>query len=76
MRLKDFIAEITLENLEIKKDWRTLAEYRKAMRSMFYDIHRTVIKTVERAEYSISHILGILEISKSWFYSHMDFSPS
>ena len=45
------------------------------MKSMFYDIHRTVTNAVERAGYSITRILGILGISRSWYYSRMDFSP-
>ena len=34
------------------------------MRSLFYDIHRTVANTVERAGYSVSRILSMLAISK------------
>ena len=45
------------------------------MRSLFYDIHRTVVNTVERAGYSVSWILSMLGISRSWYYSQMDFSP-
>ena len=45
------------------------------MKSMFHDIHRTVMNAVERAGYSISRILGILGISRSWYYSQMVFSP-
>ncbi len=45
------------------------------MRSLFYDIHRTVMNTVERAGYSISRILSILGISRSWYYSQLSFSP-
>ena len=45
------------------------------MRSLFYDIHRTVARTVERSEYSISRILLMLGISRSWYYSQMSFSP-
>jgi len=45
------------------------------MRSLFYDIHRTVARTVERSGYSISRILFILGISRSWYYSQMSFSP-
>jgi hypothetical protein len=45
------------------------------MRSLFYDIHRTVMKTIERSGYSISRILSLLGISRSWFYSQILFSP-
>jgi len=45
------------------------------MRSLFYDIHRTVMNTVERAGYSVSRVLSMLGISRSWYYSQMDFSP-
>jgi transposase InsO family protein len=45
------------------------------MRSLFYDIHRTVMKTIERSVYSISRILSMLGISRSWYYSQMDFLP-
>jgi len=58
-----------------KKDWRTLEEEWTDMRSLFYDIHRTVMKAVERSGYSISMILSMLGISRSWYYSLMDFSP-
>ena len=45
------------------------------MRSLFYDIHRTVMNTIERSGYSISRILSILGISRSWYYSQLSFSP-
>ena len=45
------------------------------MRSLFYDIHRTVMKTAERFGYPVSRILLMLGISRSWFYSQMSFSP-
>jgi hypothetical protein len=45
------------------------------MRSLFYDIHRTVMKEVERSGYTVSRILLILGISSSWYYSQMSFSP-
>ena len=45
------------------------------MRSLFYDIHRTVVNTVERAGYSVSWILSMLGISRSWYYSQISFSP-
>ena len=45
------------------------------MRSLFYDIHRTVMNTMERLGYSISRILSILGISRSWYYSQLSFSP-
>ena len=39
------------------------------MRSLFFDIHRTITKTVERAGYSIKTALKALGISRSWYYS-------
>ena len=45
------------------------------MRSLFYDIQRTVMKTVERSGYSISRILAMLVISRSWYYAQKSFSP-
>ena len=45
------------------------------MRSLFYDIQRTVMNTVERAGYSVSRILSMLGISRSWYYSQISFSP-
>ena len=45
------------------------------MRSLFYDIHRTVVNTVERSGYSVSWILSMLGISRSWYYSQISFSP-
>ena len=45
------------------------------MRSLFYDIHRTVMKAVEMAGYSIGTALKTVGISRSWYYSQMDFSP-
>ena len=35
------------------------------MRSLFFDIHRTVMNTVERAGYSITSVLKQLGISRS-----------
>ena len=46
------------------------------MRSLFYDIHRTVVNTVGRAGYSILGILSMLGISRSWYYSQISFSPT
>ncbi len=45
------------------------------MRSLFYDIHRTVLNAVERAGYPLARVLSILGISRSWYYARMDFSP-
>ena len=45
------------------------------MRSLFYDLHRTVVNTVERAGYSVSGILSMLGISRSWYYPQLSFSP-
>ena len=57
-RLKDVIAGITAENLEIKKkDWRTLAEEGTEMRSLFFYLHRTVKRTVKRPALGIVKVL-------------------
>lgn len=45
------------------------------MRSLFYDIHRTVMNTVERAGYPLVRVLSTLGISRSWYYAQMSFSP-
>jgi len=45
------------------------------MRSLFYDIHRTVINAVERAGYSVKAVLKTLGIPRSWYYAQMGFSP-
>ena len=45
------------------------------MRSLFYDIHRTVMKAMERSVYSLKRTLEILGISRSWYYSQISFSP-
>ena len=45
------------------------------MRSLFYDIHRTAMKAMERSGYSVKAILKIVGISRSWFYSQISFSP-
>ena len=52
-----------------------LAEEGADMRSLFYDIQRTVMNTVERAGYSVSRVLSMLGISRSWYYSQLFFSP-
>ena len=52
-----------------------LAEEGADIRSLFYDIHRTMVYTVERAGYSVSRILSMLGISRSWYYSQISFSP-
>jgi putative transposase len=71
--LKATIAEIVQENLEIKKRVENFSGGTD-MRSLFYDIHRTVARRVERSGYSISGILPMLGISRSWYYSQMSFS--
>jgi|GEM_PF-3528384 len=71
IRLKDTTAEITTENLELKK--RLEAHDNKT--SLFYDIHKTVEKTSERSGFPISRILRILGISKAWYYRHLDPTP-
>ena len=45
------------------------------MRSLFHDIHRTVMNTVERAGYPLARVLSTLGISRSWYYAQMSFSP-
>ena len=45
------------------------------MRSMFYDIHRTVMNAVDRAEYSVGRVISILGISRSWYYGNLSLSP-
>ena len=41
------------------------------MRSLFYDILRTINKTIERSTLSISGVLRVLGISRSWYYSQL-----
>ncbi|MCL4480613.1 MAG: hypothetical protein M1113_03900 [Candidatus Thermoplasmatota archaeon] len=48
-----------------------LAEEGADMRSIFYDMDRTVANTVERAGYSVSGILSMLGISRFWYYSQI-----
>ena len=68
--------QITAEkDLEISKLKDVISEEVKDIKSMFYDIHRTVTNAVERSGYSITQVLGILVIPRSWYYSRMDFSP-
>ena len=45
------------------------------MRYLICDIHRTVMNAAERAGYSVSRILSMLGISRSWHYSQISFSP-
>ena len=45
------------------------------MRSLFYDIHRTVENTAGRTGMKVKQILKALRISRSWYYAQMDFSP-
>ena len=52
-----------------------LAKEGTDMRSLFYDIHRTVRNAVERSGYSILSALRVLGISRSWYYSQISFSP-
>ena len=42
------------------------------MKSLFYDIHRTATNAVERTGCSITQVLGILGISRSWYYFRME----
>jgi predicted DNA-binding transcriptional regulator AlpA len=39
------------------------------MRSLFFDVMRTVNRTIERSTLSISTVLRVLGISRSWYYS-------
>ena len=41
------------------------------MRSLFFDVLRTVNKTIERSTFSISIVLRVLGISRSWYYSQL-----
>ena len=41
------------------------------MRSLFYDIHRTVMNAVERSGFSLKKTLFILGVSRSWYYSQL-----
>ena len=41
------------------------------MRSLFFDVLRTVNKTIERSTFSISRVLRALGISRSWYYSQL-----
>ncbi len=45
------------------------------MKSLFYDIHRTVMNTTERAGYPLRKVLSILGISRPWYYAQLSFSP-
>jgi len=45
------------------------------MRSVFYDIHRTVMNAQEHGGYSLKSTLKMLGISRSWYYEQLDFSP-
>ena len=41
------------------------------MRSLFFDVLRTVNRTIERSAFSISRVLRVLGISRSWYYSQL-----
>ena len=45
------------------------------MKSLFYDIHRTAMNTMERAGYPLRKVLSILGISRPWYYAQLSFSP-
>ena len=45
------------------------------MRSLFFDIHRTVERTLKRSGLRLSKVLEMLGISRSWYYSQLSFSP-
>ena len=42
------------------------------MRSLFHEIHITVEGTMARSGFTLSRILGILRIQRSWYYRHVD----
>ena len=42
------------------------------MRSLFFDVLRTVNRTIERSAFSVSGVLeGVRGISRSWYYSQL-----
>jgi len=43
------------------------------MKSLFYDIHRTVMNALEHGGYSLKYALKMLGISRSWYYEHLTF---
>ena len=45
------------------------------MRSLFYDIHRTVMNAVKRSGFSLKKTLSILGVSRSWYYSQLSPLP-
>ena len=45
------------------------------MKSMFHDIHRTVMNAVERAGFPAVKVLSFLGIRRSWHYVQLSFSP-
>ncbi|MEM4056607.1 MAG: hypothetical protein QW578_06185 [Thermoplasmatales archaeon] len=44
------------------------------MTSMFYDIRSTIVTTASRSFFSTSRILGILGISRAWYYRQLFFT--
>ena len=42
------------------------------MRSLFHEIHITVERTLARSGFTMSRILGILGIQRSWYYRQVD----
>ena len=45
------------------------------MRSLFFDITRTVRRTIAGTGITVKSVLKILGISRSWYYAQIDFSP-
>ena len=45
------------------------------MKSLFHDIHRTVMNAVERAGFPAVKVLSFLGIRRSWYYAQLSFSP-
>ena len=42
------------------------------MRSLFFDVEETIRRTAERSGFTISRILGILGIRRSWYYRQLN----
>ena len=45
------------------------------MRSLFYDIHRTVTNAVNKAGFPIMRVLSFLGIPRSWYYAQLSIKP-
>ena len=71
IRLKDTIAEITTENLELKKKIGNSRE--RDLTLLRYSQNSG--KKRERSGFPLSKIARILGISKAWYYRHLDPTP-